>query len=262
METLKLTVEYDGTNYAGWQRQPNHPTIQAAIEQAFARITQRRVTVIAAGRTDAGVHALGQVVSARVTHSLPAEIWRRALNGLLPPDIAVHHVEQVPETFHARYSARSKVYEYRILNRPTRSALSRHRLWHVPKPLDLAAIEEAASCFVGTWDFSSFEGSRTSNRNPWCTVTRCDLTWAPPYLSLTVEADRFLKHMVRAMVGTLVEVGDGKRSPQAIRRILAQKDRRAAGKTAPPHGLYLVSVSYDALTSHRQPKDIHLRGVS
>lgn len=251
MDTLKLIVEYDGTHYAGWQRQRNQPTIQAAIEQAFARIAQTRITVTAAGRTDAGVHAIGQVVSARVPRSLPTDVWLRALNGLLPSDIAVRYVEQVPEAFHARYSAVSKVYLYKILNRSIRSALHRDRLWHIPRALDRDAIQEAARYFLGTWDYSSFQGSPTSNRNPLCTVMRCEVRSIGPQVSIICEADRFLKQMVRAMVGTLVEVGEGKRRPEEIRQILAAKNRCAAGKTAPPHGLYLFSVAYRDLAPMR-----------
>ncbi|RMH31590.1 MAG: tRNA pseudouridine(38-40) synthase TruA [Nitrospirae bacterium] len=244
MDTLKLIVEYDGTRYAGWQRQRDQPTIQAAIEHALARITQSRITVTAAGRTDAGVHAIGQVVSTRVPKSLPTDVWLRALNSLLPADIAIRHVERVSESFHARYSAVSKVYQYKILNRPTRSALHRHRLWHLPGALDLDAIQEAARYFLGTQDCSSFQGSPTSNRNPLCTITRCEVTRAGAQLIVVCEADRFLKQMVRTMVGTLMEVGTGKRRPEEILQILAAKNRCAAGKTAPPHGLYLWKVTY------------------
>ena len=137
MNTLKLTLEYDGTAYAGWQRQPVHPTIQETVEKVLSQITQTAISTIAAGRTDAGVHALGQVISFRSEKSLPLAEWLRALNGLLPADIAVQNIELVPEDFHARYSALGKIYEYRILNSPNRSPLNQHRVWHIPKPLDI-----------------------------------------------------------------------------------------------------------------------------
>lgn len=244
MATWKLILEYDGTAYAGWQRQPQHPTIQAALEEAIQRITQTPTPVIGAGRTDAGVHALGQVASFRSDRAMSPEEWRRALNGVLPMDISVRAAEPVADDFHARYSARGKRYDYRILNRPDRPALERTRAWHIPKPLDLAAMREAARVLVGRHDFSSFQGSPTETENAVCTVLRLDVDAAEDRVTLVVEADRFLKQMVRAMVGTLVEVGLGKREARQVQAVLEARDRRAAGYTAPPHGLYLVSVTY------------------
>ncbi len=244
MATLKLTIEYDGTAYAGWQRQREHPTIQAALENAVATIAQTDIPVIAAGRTDAGVHAFGQVVSFRSDKPMSGEEWKRALNGVLPPDISVVSAETVPEEFHARYSARAKLYEYRILNRQERSALDRQRAWHVQKPLALAAMREAAAILVGRHDFSSFQGSPTDNENPVCEVSRLEVLEREELVRIQVEANRFLKQMVRAMVGTLVEVGQGKREPQSMKDILEACDRRVAGYTAPAHGLYLVHVDY------------------
>jgi len=244
MATFKLTLEYDGTAYAGWQRQPDRPTVQAALEAALQRITQHAVPVIGAGRTDTGTHALGQVASFRSDKALSPEEWRRALNGLLPQDISVLAAEQVPDDFHARYSARGKLYEYRIINRVERSALERNRVWHVRAPLDLNAMREAASLLVGRHDFSSFQGSPTDNENPSCDLRRLDIHREPPVISIEAEADRFLKQMVRAIVGTLVEVGRGRRSPKSVKEILEARDRRAAGVTAPAYGLYLLRVDY------------------
>jgi tRNA pseudouridine38-40 synthase len=244
MDTIKLTLEYDGTAYAGWQRQPDQPTVQAVLESVLAQITQTPISTVAAGRPDAGVHALGQIVSFRSEKSLTLHEWRRALNGLLPGDIAVQGIDFASENFHSRYSAIGKVYEYRILNSPNRSALNEHRVWHIPKPLDVSAMELASKCFLGKHDFSSFQCSPTDNENPICIVERCAVIHRPPLLFVTVQADRFLKQMVRTMVGTLVEVGQGKRLPSEIERILQTADRRSAGKTAPPHGLYLVEVFY------------------
>ena len=244
MRTVKLTIEYDGTGYAGWQRQPDQPTVQARLEAAIQQITQVRLAVIGAGRTDSGVHALGQVASFRSEKGLKPEEWHRSLNGVLSPDICVRSVEVVPDDFHARYSAKTKLYEYRILNRPERPALDRHRVWHIRHPLDLAAMREAAKLLIGRHDFSSFQGHPTDTENPVCDLQRLDLIHEPPLIRIEVQADRFLKQMVRAIVGTLVEVGQGKRPAQSIKDILAAKSRPSAGVTAPPHGLYLVRVEY------------------
>ena len=244
MNIIKLTLEYDGTAYAGWQRQPDQPTVQSVLEQVLAQITQTPLSTVAAGRTDAGVHALGQVVSFRSEKILTVSQWRRALNGLLPRDIAVQAIEVAPENFHPRYSAIGKIYEYQILNSPYRSALNVHRVWHIPKPLDVSAMDLASNYFLGKHDFSSFQCSPTDNDNPFCLVERCAVTHKSPLLVITIQADRFLKQMVRTIVGTLVEVGQGHRRPSDIKGILQLADRRAAGKTAPPHGLYLVKVLY------------------
>ncbi|RMH06853.1 MAG: tRNA pseudouridine(38-40) synthase TruA [Nitrospirae bacterium] len=244
MSTFKLILEYDGTAYAGWQRQLHQPTIQAALESALEQITCRRVHTIAAGRTDAGVHALHQVVSFRTEKALQAEQWTRALNGLLPPDISVKSTEQVSDTFHARYDAVAKVYEYRIINQPTRPALERHRGWHIFRPLDVEAMQQAARILIGRHDFSSFQGSPTQVLNPICHLHRLVLQPEGSIIRITIQADRFLKQMVRTVVGTLVEIGLQRRSPETMDEILRAKDRRAAGKTAPPHGLYLMDVFY------------------
>jgi tRNA pseudouridine38-40 synthase len=247
MATHKLILEYDGTAYAGWQRQVNQPTVQAALEAAIEQITQTKVPVVGAGRTDAGVHALGQVVSFRSEKPLSASAWERALNGLLPDDISIRSVEPVADEFHARYSAKQKIYEYRILNRRDRSALARFRAWHVRKPLDVTAMRQAAALLVGRQDFSSFQGSPTDTDNPVCDLRGLEIhqdTHDHDWIRLEAGADRFLKQMVRAIVGTLVEVGHGKRAATSLKDILQAKDRCAAGVTAPPHGLYLMRVDY------------------
>lgn len=244
MATYKLTLEYDGTGYAGWQRQRKHPTVQAAVEAAIQRITQAHIPVIGAGRTDAGAHALGQVASFRSDKALSAIEWLRALNALLPPDISVRSVEVIADDFHARYSARAKVYEYRILNQEERSALHRNRAWHIKRPLHVDMMREAAALLLGRHDFSSFQGSPTDTENVVCEVARLEITPEQALIRIEMEADRFLKQMVRAIVGTLVEVGHRKRPPKAMKDILETRDRRAAGMTAPAHGLYLVRVEY------------------
>lgn len=245
MPTVKLIVEYDGSRYAGWQRQPDQPTVQEAIETAIHQLTQQTVSVIGAGRTDSGVHALGQVVSFRIDRDWTPYEWTRGFNARLPQDIAVRSAAIMPDDFHARYSASGKLYEYRILNRSERPAIDRAYLWHVHKPLDQEAMNRAAALLIGSRDFTSFEGTLTDNEDPICHLQQLSLTRQGDLLSIQVYADRFLKHMVRAIVGTLVEVGHGKRKPESLTDILAAKDRRIAGRTAPPQGLFLVRVDYN-----------------
>lgn len=244
MATIKLTIEYDGTAYAGWQRQPNQPTIQAAVETALTRITQQQISIIAAGRTDAGVHARGQVASFQSDKSIPVDKWSLALNSALPRDISVVSSEQVPESFHARYSAKEKLYEYRISRHPARPAIDRNRVWHFPYDLDTLAIRDAMGGFIGRHDFTSFQGPHASTSDPMCVVSQVSLTSDLMTLTIQIQANRFLKQMVRAIIGTLTEVGRHKRSPDSISDILQAKDRRAAGETAPPQGLYLLHVLY------------------
>lgn len=244
MPTYKLTIEYDGAAYAGWQRQTKQATIQASLEFALRKLTQEPIATVAAGRTDSGVHALGQVVSFRSERSLASTDWTRGLNALLPKDIGVRSTELVSNEFHARYHAMSKVYEYRIVNERHRPVLDRGRVWHIPKPLDLAAMREAATSLVGTHNCLSFQGSPTDNTNPICDIRCLEVKNVEIEIHLRIEADRFLKQMVRAIVGTLVEVGLHKRKSEDVEKILALQDRRAAGKTAPAHGLYLVEVFY------------------
>jgi tRNA pseudouridine38-40 synthase len=245
MPTIGLVLEYDGSRYAGWQRQPDQPTIQEAVETALFQLTQCTIAVVGAGRTDSGVHALGQVVSFRIERNWTPHAWIRGFNARLPEDIAVRSAAIMPDDFHARYAARGKLYEYRIFNRPERPALDRAYLWHVHKPLAHGAMEEGATHLVGSHDFSSFQGTLTDNEDPICDLRQLSLTRQGDVVLIHAYADRFLKHMVRAIVGTLVEVGHGKRSPESLADILAAQSRTAAGRTAPPHGLFLVRVDYD-----------------
>jgi tRNA pseudouridine38-40 synthase len=244
MSTIKLTIEYDGTAYAGWQRQPHQPTVQGAIETALTRITQERISVLAAGRTDAGVHARGQVASFQSHKSIPVNKWALALNSCLPPDISVLSSEHVPESFHARYSAKEKVYEYRIYRHSSRPALDRNRVWHLPYDLDIEAIRQAMSSLVGPHDFTSFQGPRSNTSDPICVISQISLSSDLMTLTIQIQANRFLKQMVRAIVGTLAEIGRHKRSTDCLPDILQVRDRRAAGETAPPQGLCLVQVLY------------------
>ncbi|TKB95394.1 MAG: tRNA pseudouridine(38-40) synthase TruA [Nitrospira sp.] len=245
MPTVKLVLEYDGTSYAGWQRQPDQLTIQDAIERAIRQVTQTTVSVIGAGRTDSGVHARGQVASFRTELDWPASNWLRSLNAVLPKDIAVRSSSLMDDRFHAQHDARGKLYTYRILHRPTRPTIDRAFVWHIFKPLDDVAMQQAAATLIGSHDFSSFEGSLTDNDNPICRLQRLEVIRQDDQIFIEAYADRFLKHMVRAIVGTLVEVGLGKRTPDSLTEVLRACDRSAAGRTAPPQGLYLMRVDYD-----------------
>ncbi len=245
MPNFKLLIEYDGTAYFGWQRQKTHPTIQGEIEKVLGTMTGQRVSLIGSGRTDAGVHALGQVAHFHCQTRLSPEALLRGLNSLLPPDIAVHRVTRVKETFHARYDVRSKTYRYRILNRPVRSPLGRLYAWHVPRPLNLDAMRSGVRRLMGTHDFKAFEGAGSPRSHTRRTVTKAAFSKAPGgYLVFEITADGFLKAMVRNIVGTVVDIGLGKIEPGEMKRLLALKDRRLAGPTAPPQGLFLKTVTY------------------
>lgn len=245
MPIIKLVLEYDGTAYAGWQRQPDQPTIQETVEAAIAGVTQINATVIGAGRTDAGVHALGQVASFRINRDMTPREWIRALNAHLPKTIVVRSAEPMPDTFHARHSAQGKLYEYRILNRPERPAIARDYCWHIHQPLDDEAMNQAGLVLIGLHDFSSFQTQPTENDDPMCHLQRFTVFREGDRLRIETYANRFLKQMVRSIVGTLVEVGLSKRTPESLRPILEARDRSAAGRTAPPQGLFLVRVDYD-----------------
>jgi tRNA pseudouridine38-40 synthase len=241
---IKLTVEYDGTNYHGWQFQPNCESIQAVLERAISTFFGAPIRITGSGRTDAGVHALGQVVSFSTDkESSPFRI-RRALNALTPPDITIKEVEFVPDAFDSRRDAQSRVYEYQIFNRPTASPFLLKRAWHVHERLDVDAMRAAITCLVGEHDFTSFRAAGCDAAHPMRKVYHTTLEQRGELLVLTIEATAFLRHMVRNLVGTLVEVGKGERTPQAFADLLEARDRIKAGKTAPPHGLYLLEVKY------------------
>jgi len=245
MPTVKLVLEYDGTCYAGWQRQPDRLTIQESIERAIHQVSQAAVSVIGAGRTDAGVHALGQVASFGTDRDWSASSWIRALNAVLPKDIAVRSATLTDPGFHAQHDARGKLYTYRILHRPTRPAVDRAFVWHIYRPLDEARMQQAAASLIGSQDFSSFEGSLTDNNNPICHLQRLTVIRHNDQILIEAYADRFLKHMVRAIVGTVVEVGLGRRTPDSLIEVLRARNRSAAGLTAPAHGLFLMRVDYE-----------------
>ena len=246
---FKLTLEYDGSQYHGWQRQHGALTIQEVLESRLEIILGEPMRTRASGRTDAGVHARGQVVNFYAHTALePAEI-QRGLNGLLPPDIVVLHAEDVDHAFHARFSAVGKRYEYRILNREAPSALERHFAWHIRKPLDPSAMRACLASIVGLHDFSAFMAAGSPVNSTERDLYRAEIEACDAHhLVFLFEANGFLRHMVRNLVGTLVAVGKGKLAPSDFSAILASRDRRQAGMTAPAHGLYLVSVRYEGLT--------------
>ncbi len=241
---IKLTVEYDGTRYHGWQIQANSESIQAVLERAVSTFLRAPTRVIGSGRTDAGVHALGQVVSFFTDEAVTTHRIRRALNALTPDDVTVKDVEIVAADFDARRDARSRVYEYHILNRPTPSPFLLRRAWHLHQPLQVEAMRAALPCLLGEQDFSAFRAAGCDAAHAIRNVFRVDLEQRAELLVFSVEATAFLRHMVRNIVGTLVEVGQGVRTAESFRQLLECRDRNQAGDTAPAHGLYLMGVKY------------------
>ena len=259
MRTLKLTLAYDGTDYAGWQRQLGVPTIQALLEDSLREIEGRAVTAYGAARTDAGVHALGHVSSIQLCHPIDTPALVRALNAKLPGDIRVLLAEQVSDEFHARYGARSKLYRYRLSSAPVANPLERRFAWHVETPIDLGAMRQAAAALCGRHDFAAFqtaagEAERTSTVRTihglevgvepvphWLNTSR---SARGEIITVDVVGDGFLRYMVRTIVGTLVEVGTARRPVEDVALTLASRRRERAGPTAPAHGLFLVRVDY------------------
>jgi tRNA pseudouridine38-40 synthase len=239
-------VEYDGTELHGWQRQDGQPTVQQHLEEALAQLLQHEATVAGASRTDAGVHARGQIASFRTEKPIPLHGIRRGLNSLLPPAIAIRDAAEVPEEFHPRFSATGKHYRYTILARPDRSPRWRERAWYHPEALNLHLMHDASRALVGEHDFAAFRAAgctaqTTMRRVDSITFTRLH----PDLIEVDIRGNAFLRMMVRILVGTLTEVGSGHRSIVQVAEILASKDRTQAGITAPPHGLELVAVHYD-----------------
>jgi len=242
---IRLVIEYDGTRYVGWQVQPNGPSIQAEVERALATLRKAPIRVTASGRTDAGVHALGQVVSFPEERPLPLEAYRKGMNALLPPDIAVREAALEADGFDARRSASGKRYRYRIENGRTRAPLSRHVAWQQFRPLDVGAMRAAAARLVGRHDFAAFQAADCQCEHAVRDLYRLEVLGEPGgRIDFVVEATAFVKHMVRNLVGTLVEVGLGKRAPASMDELLASGDRTRAGPTAPPQGLCLEEVFY------------------
>ena len=249
MRTLKLVIEYDGTGYCGWQRQRGSaaggpPSIQATLEAAVAAVTGDHAVVVGAGRTDAGVHALGQVAHLETRSRISAARFAGALNASLPPDIRVLAAADAPAGFHARFDAVLRTYRYEVLNRPTPSALLRHRAYHVADPLDAEAMQRAFTSLLGQHDFAAYQGAGSFPRTTACTVTAAECLRRGSRIRLTISADHFLRHMVRMIVGTLVRVGSGRLSEDGPARFLGDVANRRTGPTVPAHGLYLVRVDY------------------
>jgi len=245
MRTLKLIVAYDGTRFVGWQRQAEGESIQGVLEEALARFEGGPVTVHGAGRTDAGVHALAQVASVRVTCTHDTATLTRALNAQLPEDVRVLHVEEADAEFHARFSARSKTYRYVIRNAPLAMPFERAYVWHLPERLNVDAMGQAAGMVAGTHDFAAFQSVGTETPGSVRTILRSELrAIEPSLLAYEVTGEGFLRYMVRALTGTLVEIGRGWRDPTSMRDLLDGGRRADAGATAPPHGLFLVAVDY------------------
>lgn len=253
--TIKITLAYDGTRYVGWQRQSEGTSVQGLLEEALARFEGRPTTVHGAGRTDAGVHALGQVASAQLSGGHDTLELLRGLNTSLPADVRVLQVDEVADNFHARFSARSKTYRYAIRNAPIVSPFEYPFVWHVADRLDVAAMRAAAAALAGTHDFACFRSTgQEARRGTTRTITRSEIlnTYQlpttddqPGLVAYEVTATGFLRHMVRAIAGTLVDVGRGRRSPDSMAALLDGRARADAGMTAPSQGLFLVSVTYD-----------------
>jgi tRNA pseudouridine38-40 synthase len=243
---FKLTLEYDGGPFVGWQRQENGPSVQQALEEAIAAFAGHPVEVHGAGRTDSGVHALGQVAHVDLaTDRFPAETVKLATNShLRPAPISVLAVEPVDDNFHARFSATERAYLYRILNRPAPPALDHGRVWFVPQPLDADAMHEAAQALVGHHDFTSFRAKHCQAASPVKTVDELRISRVGEEIHVEARARSFLHHQVRNIVGTLRLVGDGRWTRGDLEAALAARDRAAAGPTAPPEGLYLTRVGY------------------
>ncbi|GIV18599.1 MAG: tRNA pseudouridine synthase A [Armatimonadota bacterium] len=254
MRTIAVVIEYDGTDFAGFQIQRGKRTVQAELCRAVQRITKESVPVIGASRTDAGAHATGQVVHFRTTCRIPVERVPAALNSVLPRDIAARRAWEADESFHARYSARSRVYRYTIWNHPVRSALLERYAYRVSQPLDIEAMQEGARYLIGKHDFAAFASEVGRYRNTMREVYQAHLQARLPLVWLCIEANGFLQGMVRAIMGTLIEVGLGKRAPETIEQLLQSGTRDKAGFHVPAHGLCLVRVNYDKSTLRRNER--------
>ncbi|MBU1006501.1 MAG: tRNA pseudouridine(38-40) synthase TruA [Candidatus Omnitrophica bacterium] len=244
-----LTIEYDGTRFSGWQVQrvkagKRVKTIQEEIEKAGKKLFGKKISLLGAGRTDAGVHAEAQKANFKLGTTLPLYNIEKGLNSYLPKDIAVILAEDAGDDFHARFDAKEKLYRYTIINRNTRSPLLNRYAAFVYRELDADAMKKAAKYFVGKKDFRSFQASDKKEKDSVRTVTRCDIVVKPPVIEIYVQADGFLYNMVRNIAGTLIDVGRGRTKPEEIAEILSKKDRTTAGQTAPAKGLCLVKVSY------------------
>jgi tRNA pseudouridine38-40 synthase len=245
IRNIKIILEYDGARYHGWQRQANRRTVQEVLEEGISTITQEDIRVMGSGRTDAGVHALGQVANFRTNSNIEERGLHKGINSLLPCDVVVKELAETNASFHARYDAKSKIYLYQIYPGSVRSALYGHYAWFIREPLDIEKMKEAAALLQGTFDFSSFCAANCGIKNHVRTVMAVDTAIDHSgMVKFCIEADGFLKYMVRNIVGTLVDVGRGKLSSSELMIIVEAKDRKRAGQTAPAHGLFLKEVKY------------------
>src|SRR3989338_5161870 len=259
MRNIKLLIEYDGTNYHGWQRQLNAITIQEIMENMLFKITSEKTLIIASGRTDSGVHALGQVANFKIDSQMDDISFKKAFNSLLPKDIVIKDAVTVEDNFHSQHYAQSKIYRYCILNRSYPSSFDYRYSWHIRYPLNIDEMREAGAFLIGTNEFSSFRSSTCEAKAPVRTLHRLDIEKNGDKIFLWFEADGFLKQMVRNIVGTLVYVGNGRFKPQTMQRILENKNRTSAGPTAPPQGLFLIEVNL-SMDKKLELKDIVLIG--
>lgn len=257
MRHIRLVVEYDGSQLHGWQRQANAPTVQQHLEEALAQLLTHEVTVSGASRTDAGVHARGQVASFRTERDIPLHGIRRGLNSMLPDAIAIRDAAEVADDFHPRHSATGKHYRYTILARPDRSPIYRERAWHHALPLAVADMQRAAEALVGEHDFSAFRAAGCAAKTPIRRIDAIAITRDGELLDIDIRGNAFLRNMVRIVVGTLAEVGSGVRPIAQVAEILASRDRGLAGITAPAHGLTLVEVRYDGRRPPPAPVSSH-----
>ena len=245
IKNLIIIIEYDGTRYHGWQRQKKDATIQGEIEKALCTITAKDIVLNGSGRTDAGVHALGQAANFQCDTDLEPGVFQKVLNSLLPEDIVIRECRQIDDTFHARYSVKSKIYHYKIYNQPVPAAINRLYVWSIRKQLNTVAMRSAVSHIIGSHDFKAFEGAGSPRAHTTRHVMAADLVESDNRLiTLRIEADGFLRFMVRNIVGTLVDVGLGKTVPAEFEQILKSRDRTKAGATAPARGLCLMDVKY------------------
>ena len=241
---IKLVLEYDGTKYFGWQQQPDKITIQECLKTSINKLTREDVKVHGAGRTDTGVHAYGQVANFHTDSRIPDWAFTKAINAFLPPDIVVRESQEVPSEFHAQYSAKAKSYSYRMICRPIRPAIEARYAHWISHPLNLDAIKNSTQYLIGTHDFSSFEATNSPRKSSVRTVNYVDIVQESCYIKFLIEADGFLYHMVRNIVGTLLSVGRSQIDAAGFQRIVAAKDRAAAGPTVPAKGLFLECVKY------------------
>ncbi|MEW5801949.1 MAG: tRNA pseudouridine(38-40) synthase TruA [bacterium] len=244
MRTVKLTIEYDGTLYHGWQVQPGLITIQGMLQDSLARLLGHKVCVYGAGRTDSGVHAKGQSAHFRTSSGLSPDVIMRALNSLLPDDIVIQKAEEMHPSFHAQFDAREKEYRYNIMYQSVPSVFYRRYALHVPVPLDVDEMRESLAEVEGTHDFFPLSTASEEKENTVRTITRAELALEEPFLIISIRGEGFLHKMVRRIVGTLLEVGKGKMPAGQMSQILQTRDKSLAGPSAPPHGLFLMSVQY------------------